>query len=117
MLEVRDAELVYDHCACGALWFDSRELEEYARRYADRAMQVESPRWNLGALTGRRCPRCPSTELRELVVDAVKVHACVTCRGHLLDHESGFASREREENGVWLFLADLGMGLGFYRSS
>ena len=42
MREVRDAELVYDHCACGALWFDRAGLEEYGRRYEARALAPEA---------------------------------------------------------------------------
>lgn len=94
MREVVDAELVYDLCACGAVWFDRKELEEYGRRYEARVLEPEAPRAKLEGPMGKRCPRC-AVELRALVVDGMRVGACATCRGHFVEHASRWAEREK----------------------
>lgn len=53
MREVRDAESVYDHCACEALWFDRTGLEEHGRRYKARALAPEEENANVGWPLGK----------------------------------------------------------------
>lgn len=96
MREVRDAELVYDHCACGALWFDRAGLEEYGRRYEARALAPEAEHAKFGGPMGKACPRCVDAPLRELVVDGMHVGSCTRCRGHFVEHPSRWADGEKE---------------------
>lgn len=92
--EFNAGHLMVDICrdGCSGIWFDKDELEScdaHGEPFPDSLLRLrKSPDVVIDRSKVRPCPRCPSTNLQRVVLDAetrFEIDTCPKCAGHWLD--------------------------------
>jgi Zn-finger nucleic acid-binding protein len=87
--ERRTAGILLDECvACGGIWFDRSELEQYRLRAERQSPSTDGTFAARDDLEPRGCPRCQSRTLRHGSIAGQRVFRCTGCRGTFLSRSA-----------------------------